>query len=158
MNLEYANDWCTKLTSDPEAFATLYGEDGSFTCQQHDMDDHMKDTLTTREMLLGKVKQFASGDGGTYTFSAKEWRGDDRWGLLHWTVTIEDAPAFRGVENADGKTLEGEGSTFLQFKPDGTILMDSTFWNDNPIYEQLGVPLVRPHYWEEGFDPASLAG
>jgi hypothetical protein len=158
MNLEYAQTWCEKRGTDPDGFADLYGEDGTYTSQSGDMDDHMKDTLTTRAMLVDKVKQFSDGSGGTYTFAAKEWRGDNRWGLLHWTVEIDGASSFRGVENADGKTLQGEGSTFLQFSDDGTILLDSTFWNDCPIYEQLGVPLVRPHYWEEGFDPASLAG
>jgi len=156
MDLDFAKKWTEKLSTDPEGFADLYGEDGSFTSEHHMMDDHMKDTLTTREMLVDKMKQFSSGEAGKYTFEATEYRGDDRWGIIHWDITIEDAPSFRGVENSEGKTLKSVGSTFLQFKPDGTILLDSTFWNDNPIYQELGIPIVNPHYWEEDFDPASL--
>jgi steroid delta-isomerase-like uncharacterized protein len=158
MDLSFAQKWCSALGSDTEALAELYGTDGTYTAEHHMMDDHMKDTLTTREMLVEQLGGLAGGDGGTYTFQATEYRGDERWGIIHWNVRIEGARAFRGVENPEGKTLESLGSTFLQFKPDGTILLDSTFWNDNPIFQQLGRPIVTPHYWEEGFDPEALAG
>lgn len=158
MDLDFAKKWCEALGSDPEALAELYGEDGSFTAEHHMMDDHMKDTLTTREMIVEKFSPIASGDNGTYTFEATEYRGDERYGIIHWNVKIEGAESFRGLENSEDKTLESVGSTFVQFKPDGTILLDSTYWNDNPILQQLGVPIVNPHYWEEDFDPASLGG
>ncbi len=44
----------------------------------------------------------------------------------------------------------------MEFNDDGKIILDSSFVNENPVFQQLGLPLITPHYWEEGFDPASL--
>jgi len=157
MNLEFAQKWADALSSDTEAFAELYGEDGSYTAEHTMVEDHVRDTLTTREMITDTLGPLAGSEHGDYTFTATEYRGDERYGLIHWDVRIEGAPSFRGIQNEEGKTLESKGSTFLQFKPDGTILLDSTYWNDNPIFQALGVPLAFPHYWEADFDPEAAA-
>jgi len=156
MNLEYAQRWAAARSDDIDALCDLYGEDGEFTSEQGKVDDHLSDTLTTREMLRAALGDQSSGEFGTFTFEATKWTGDERYGLIEWNVTIEGLSSFRGVENPEGRTLETHGSTFLQFRPDGKILLESTYWNDNPVYIALGVPLMFPHYWEEGFDPASL--
>ena len=33
-------------------------------------------------------------------------------------------------------------------------------WTDVlvPVLQELGLPIITPEYWVEGFDPASLAG
>ncbi|MFA7587793.1 MAG: hypothetical protein WCY11_16625, partial [Novosphingobium sp.] len=62
----------------------------------------------------------------------------------------------RGIATG-GKTISTLGSTFLEFDNSGKIVLESTYWEDNRAFAALGLPIVRPHYWEEGFDPASLA-
>jgi hypothetical protein len=119
------------------------------------VDDHLNDTITDRQMLTEKLGGLASADNGTYTFTATEWLGDDRFGLIHWKVKIEGATTYRGLRTG-GKTLETIGSTFHQFDQDGKILLESTCWEDNRVFEALGLPIIRPHYWTEDFDPASL--
>jgi steroid delta-isomerase-like uncharacterized protein len=160
MNLDFARTWTHALGNDTDAYVDLYGEDGDFTIEFGIVDDHMKDTLTSREQVRAALGDLANDDPdngvGIYTFEATEWIGDERYGLIHWNVRIEHAESFRGIPAA-GKTLESSGSTFLQFRPDGKILLESTYWNDNPIFQQLGLPVQTPHYWDENFDPAALA-
>jgi steroid delta-isomerase-like uncharacterized protein len=152
--LPYAQRWCEALGRDTAALGELYAD--YFTLEFGMVDDHLNDTITDRQMLSEKLGGLASGDNGRYTFTATEWLGDERYGLIHWNVRIEHADSFRGIP-AEGKTLESSGSTFLQFRPDGKILLESTYWNDNPIFQQLGLPVQTPHYWDENFDPAALA-
>ena len=52
--------------------------------------------------------------------------------------------------------LETKGSTFLQFNADGKIVLESTHFNDNPVFQALGLPILTPHYWDADFDPATL--
>jgi hypothetical protein len=33
---------------------------------------------------------------------------------------------------------------------------ESTFWNDVPVFQELGIPAITPRYWEADFDPSSL--
>ena len=39
----------------------------------------------------------------------------------------------------------------------GKVNRESTYWNDVPVYQQLGLPVLTPAYWEAGFDFSSLA-
>lgn len=157
MNLEYAQNWATSLSSDIDAFADLYAADLDFTIDQHMMDDHMVDTITSRDMILEQLGPMARGENGTYTFTATEYIGDERYGMIHWDLTVEGAESYRGLPT-EGKTLRTKGSSFLQFDADGKIVMESTCFNDNPIFQELGLPVATPHYWVEGFDPAALVG
>lgn len=155
MNQDYATKWATALGSDVEAYADLYAEDELFTVDQHMMDDHMQDTLTRRSEIVEQLGGMSSGQHGTYTFTVKEYRGDERYGLIIWDLAVEGAETYRGLPT-EGKSLSCDGSTFLQFDGDGKIILESTCFNDNPIFKQLDIPIMTPHYWEEGFDPASL--
>ena len=152
---EFAQQWATALGSDTEAFAALYAEDEFFSIDQHMMDDHMGDTLTTKADILEQLGPIASGDHGTFTFTVKEYRGDARYGLVIWDLTVEGAETYRGIPT-EGKSLKTDGSSFLQFDDSGKITLESTCFNDNPIFAELGIPIFNPHYWVEGFDPASL--
>jgi len=152
VSLEHAQKWAEALGSDVEALGDLYSADW-FTLNHTMVDDHMEDTITDREMLRAALGGLSSGENGTYTFTANEWLGGrEDYGLIHWDVTIEGAKTFRGIPVPEGTTLTGTGSTFHKFDADGKISFESTFWEDNRIFVQLGLPIIRPHYWEADFD------
>lgn len=148
---DHAKQWATLLGTDTSALASLYSDD-YFTIETAMVDDHLTDTLTDRAMIHERLGGLADGKNGTYTFSATEYLGDERYGLIHWDVTIEGASTFRGLPVPEGTVLKGIGSTFHQFDENGKIKLESTHWEDNRIFIQLGLPIVRPHYWEEDFD------
>lgn len=159
MNLEYAGQWASALNTDTRAFADLYAADGDFCIERHMIDDHMDDTLSDRatvvERLAGLANQDADNGVGIHTFTVTEYIGDERYGLIHWDYAVEHASHYRGLP-ADGKRLQTKGSTFLEFDADGKIVLESTCFNDNPVFQQLGIPIMTPHYWDADFDPASL--
>ena len=73
-----------------------------------------------------------------------------------WQWTGEHLENFRGVPTG-GQSLTARGQTWHQFDAAGKITRESTYWNDVPVYQQLGLPVLTPAYWEAGFDPATLA-
>lgn len=152
--MAHARRWCAALGSDTTALAALYAE--RFTLEATMVDDHLDDTITDRAMLIEQLGGIASGDNGRYTFTPTACFSDNPgWMLIHWNVSIEGARSYRGLATG-GRTLNTIGSTFHQFDADGRILLESTYWEDNGVFQQLGLPILRPHYWKEGFDPASL--
>jgi steroid delta-isomerase-like uncharacterized protein len=159
MNIDYAKQWAEALGTDTGAFAELYAPDGDFCVERHVIDDHMDDTISDHATLVERLAGLANSDPdngiGIHTFTVTEYIGDQRYGLIHWDYAVEHAGHYRGLP-ADGKRLETKGSTFLQFNADGKIVLESTCFNDNPVFQQLGIPVLTPHYWEADFDPASL--
>jgi steroid delta-isomerase-like uncharacterized protein len=155
MNLDYAKRWAEALSTDTTVLADLYAPDGEFCVERHMVDDHMDDTISDRATLIERLGGLAGGDG-SHTFAVTEYLGDERYGLIHWDYTCEGAGHYRGLPT-EGKRLQTKGSTFLQFNSDGKIVLESTYFNDNPIFQQLGIPVVTPHYWDADFDPAALA-
>ncbi len=159
MNLDYAKQWTDALSNNTSALADLYAADGDFCIERHMMDDHMQDTISDREMLVERLGGLANDNPdngvGIHTFTATEYIGDARYGLIHWDYTVEHASHYRGLPAA-GKRLQTKGSTFLQFDADGKIVLESTCVNDNPIFQELGIPIMTPHYWDADFDPAAL--
>lgn len=159
MNLEYANKWAQALSTDTDAFAELYAADGDFCIERHMMDDHMQDTISDKATIVERLGGLANDDPdseiGVHTFTVTEYIGDERYGMIHWDYVVEHASHYRGLPTG-GKRLETKGSTFLQFNEDGKIVLESTCFNDNPIFQELGIPVMTPHYWDADFDPASL--
>jgi steroid delta-isomerase-like uncharacterized protein len=153
MNLQHAQQWARALGTDVDALAELYAD--WFTLEHGIVEDHLLDTITDRDALRSALGGLSSGENGTYTFTATEWLGREDYGLIHWNVSIEGATTFRGIPT-EGKTLTGIGSTFQRFDADGKISYESTYWEDNRIFEQLGLPIVRPHYWRADFDMAAF--
>jgi steroid delta-isomerase-like uncharacterized protein len=153
MNLQHAQEWAEALGTDIDALAELYAD--WFTLEHGMVDDHMRDTITDRDALSAALGGLSSGENGAYTFTAREWLGGADYGLIHWDVTIEGARTFRGIPT-EGKTLTGTGSTFQRFDAGGKISYESTYWEDNRIFAQLGLPIVRPHYWRADFDMAAF--
>ncbi|WP_354698851.1 hypothetical protein DSM112329_04549 [Paraconexibacter sp. AEG42_29] len=148
-NLEHAQKWADALGNDVEALVALYADYP--TIQFGKIEDHEVDTLTDADMIREQLGPISAGENGKYTFTATEWLGKEKFGLIHWDVTIEGASTFRGIPT-EGKTLTGTGSTYQEFDDQGKILRENTYWEDNRIFEQLGIALMRPHYWEEDFD------
>jgi hypothetical protein len=56
----------------------------------------------------------------------------------------------------NGEPLSARGQTWHELDADGKIVRESTYWNDVPVLQALGLPVVTPEYWVEGFDPSSL--
>lgn len=150
MSLEHAQKWCDALGNDVEALVAMYSDD-YYTVQFGKIEDHEVDTLTDGDMIREQLGPISAGANGRYTFTADEWLGPDTFGLIHWSVTIEGASSYRGIPT-EGRTITTVGSTFHEFDDAGRILRESTYWEDNRVFEQLGIPLMRPHYWEEDFD------
>lgn len=146
---DHATRWCELLGSDTDALATLYSD--HFSVEDGKVDDHLDDTAIDQEKLVEKLGGLATGENGRYLFTALDYLAGPGCGLIHWTATIEGARTYRGLP-ADGKTLTTIGSTFHQFDDDARIVLESTFWEDNQVFVQLGLPIQRPHYWREGFD------
>ncbi|QHS10294.1 hypothetical protein [Sinimarinibacterium sp. NLF-5-8] len=152
-SLAFAQDWCNALGRDTHTLRALYAS--RFAIEWGLIDDHERDTLTDTQMMIEQLGGIAAADNGRYTFTATEYLGDERMGLIHWNVTIEGATSYRGIPT-HGKTINTIGSTFLEFDTQGKIVWESSRWEDNRAFQALGLPLVLPHYWEEGFDPSSL--
>jgi steroid delta-isomerase-like uncharacterized protein len=156
--LEHARRWCEALSNETEALIALYHHDDhalaeGFTSEHGMVDDNVADTLTTSDQLRQAYGPYSSEENGRYTFTATEWCGGrSDHGLIHWSVTIEGANTFRGLPVPEGLTLRTTGSTFQTLDEHGTICFESTYWEDFTIFQQLGIRILRPHYWEEGFD------
>ncbi len=105
MNLDYAKRWADALSTDTSALADLYADDGDFCVERHMMDDHMEDTISDRATLVERLGGLANSDRdngiGIHTFTATEYIGDERYGLIHWDYTSEGASYYRGLP-ADG--------------------------------------------------------
>lgn len=158
---EHAKQWTTLLGTDTSALASLYSDD-YFTISHGKIYDHLTDTITDAAGIHEQYGGFADGSNGTYTFTATDYFGDDTRGLLHYDITIEGAKTYRGLPVPEGTVLKTVGSSYHEFDAAGKIRLESTYFEDNKLFIDLGLPLVRPHYWEEDFDMAafvaSLAG
>ena len=159
---EHAARWANTLTSDTAAAVDLYADDMVY--DDHADSDHMIDTAITKAELEPKLALYANKDTGNgvgiHSFTATEAfqlagvNGDPAVVIL-WDWTGESLTTFRGVPTA-GKTLSTRGITWHQLDGDGRIVRETTYWNDTPVLQELGLPVITPEYWVEGFDPASL--
>ena len=82
MNLEHAQKWAHALGHDIDALGEMYAD--WFTLEHTMVDDHLLDTITDRDMLKAALGGIASGENGTYTFTANEWLG----GTAGWAQQV----------------------------------------------------------------------
>jgi steroid delta-isomerase-like uncharacterized protein len=160
---EHANRWVDALTSDTAAAVDLYADD--LVYDDHADSDHMIDTAITKAELRPRLGPFANKDTGngagihhfttTEAFQLAGVNGDVAVVIL-WDWTGQGLDTYRGVPTG-GKTLHTRGITWHQLDSDGKIARETTYWNDTPVLQELGLPIVTPEYWVEGFDPATLA-
>lgn len=160
---DHAQRWAAALTSDTDAALALYAED--LVYDDHADSDHVTDTALSKADLQPRLAPFANTDRanglGLHTFTATEAfplagvNGNPAVVIL-WDWTGEGLDTYRGVP-AEGRTLSTRGITWHALDADGRIARETTYWNDTPVLQELGLPIITPEYWVEGFDPASLA-
>jgi len=151
-DIEYAKKWADTRLNDQAAHRELYAGSEEFVIESRKVNDHLGDTISTDEEFRQDLPVWADGRQSMTVTDVIEGNGHL---MIHWDYRVEGADAYRGLPT-EGKTLTTKASTFLQFNDAGKIILESTFVNENPLFQQLGVPIITPHYWEEGFDPASL--
>jgi steroid delta-isomerase-like uncharacterized protein len=161
---KHAQAWADALSTDTAAAVDLYADD--LVYDDHADSDHVTDTAITKDELEPRLAPYANKDGangaGIHTFTATEAfelagvNGNPAVVIL-WDWTGEGLLTYRGVPTG-GRTLATRGITWHQLDADGRIARETTYWNDTPVLQELGLPIVTPEYWVEGFDPASLAG
>lgn len=159
MDIEFARRWAETRLNDTDAHRELYAASNEFALETRMVDDHLGDTVSTDAEFAEALAPYTNKDTanglGVQTITVTEaFPGTDHL-MVHWDWSVEGAETYRGLPTA-GKTLTSKGSTFLRFNPAGKIVLESTFLNENPIFQQLGLPIITPHYWEPDFDPASL--
>jgi steroid delta-isomerase-like uncharacterized protein len=158
-NIDFAKTWAETRLNDLAAHRDLYAASEDFTIETRMVDDHLGDTVSTDEEFAADLAVYTNKDSanglGVQSITVTEAFEGNGHLMVHWDWSIEGADTYRGFP-VEGKTLTSKGPTFLQFDKDGKIVLESTFLNENPIFQQLGLPIITPHYWEEGFDPASL--
>ncbi|EGD43743.1 hypothetical protein NBCG_01870 [Nocardioidaceae bacterium Broad-1] len=158
-DLEFAKRWAYTRQNDLDAHRELYAADQLFSIEFRNVDDHLEDTITKDEEFHAGLERFTNKDEtngqGVQTITVTEAIPGNGHVLIHWDWELRGADNYIGVPTA-GKTLRTDGSTFLQFDDAGKIILDSSFLNEPPILAELGVPIIRPHYWKADFDPASL--
>lgn len=160
---DHADRWVTALTSDTATAVGLYADD--LVYDDHADSDHVIDTASTKAELEPRLAPFANKDSGNgvglHSFTATEAfqlagvNGNPAVVIL-WDWAGEGLSTYRGVPTA-GKSLHTRGITWHQLDRDGKIERETTYWNDTPVLQELGLPIITPEYWVEGFDPASLA-
>lgn len=160
---DHANRWAAALTADTGAALALYADD--LVYDDHADSDHVNDTALTKQDLEPRLAPFANKDrangAGVHTFTATEAfqlagvNGNPAVVIL-WEWTGEGLDTYRGVPTG-GRTLSTRGITWHALDGDGKIARETTYWNDTPVLQELGLPIITPEYWVEGFDPASLA-
>ena len=158
-NIEFARRWADTRQNDLAAHRDLYAGNEEFVVETRMVDDHLGDTISTDEEFDAALAVYSNKDSsapqGVQSITVTETFAGNGHLMIHWDWTVEGAESYRGFP-VEGQTLNSKGSTFLQFNKAGKIVLESTFLNENPIFQQLGLPIITPHYWEEGFDPASL--
>lgn len=163
LDREHAERWTTLITSDTDATIALYVDDLLYD-DRRDVD-HVFDTATDKGQLRERIAPFANSDPdnglGIHRFeilAVVEAAGLDgsRAVAILWKWTGERLAEFRGVPTG-GQTLSTRGQTWHQLDADGKITRESTFWNDVPVFQRLGLPVLTPAYWEADFDPSALA-
>lgn len=158
-DIEYAKRWADTRVNDLAAHRALYAAAEDFCLETRMVDDHLGDTISTDEEfaegLAGYVNKDHTNGLGVQQITVTEAFAGNGHVMIHWDWEVSGADTYRGLP-VEGRTLTSKGSTFLQFDAEGKIILESTFLNENPVFQQLGLPLITPHYWEEGFDPASL--
>ncbi|WP_110207791.1 hypothetical protein [Nocardioides daejeonensis] len=151
-DIAYAQKWAHTRINDQAAHRDLYAGSEEFVIETRKVNDHLGDTISTDDEFRQDLAVWADG---RQSMTVTEVFSGNGHVMIHWDYEVAGADAYRGLPT-DGKTLTTKASTFLAFNDAGKIILESTVVNENPLLQQLGLPIITPHYWEEGFDPASL--
>jgi steroid delta-isomerase-like uncharacterized protein len=160
---DHARRWASLITSDTDAAVGLFADELVYD-DRRDVD-HVFDTATDKTELRKRIAPFANADAGNglgvhrfEVLDVIEAAGTNgaRAVAILWQWTGEHLENFRGVPTG-GQALSARGQTWHQFDAAGKVDRESTYWNDVPVYQQLGLPVLTPAYWEADFDFSSLA-
>ena len=135
MNIEFAQEWATALTTDVDQLVSLYADE--FVVDIGSYADSVGHAMITPDELRQELARFSNGDG-THRFEATNYEGHDRHGIIQWTWTGENLTKFRGLPAADHK-LTTVGQTFQRYDADGKIVRETTYWADLHALKTLGV-------------------
>jgi steroid delta-isomerase-like uncharacterized protein len=159
---DHAKRWSMLITTDTDATVDLFADE--FLYDDRRDVDHVFDTPTHKHQLRERIADYAntspSNGQGMHNFEvleAIETTGHHgrQAVVIMWRWTGTDLTNFRGVPTG-GKQLSTRGQTWHELDADGKIVRESTYWNDTPVFQALGLPVITPEYWVEGFDFASL--
>lgn len=155
---EHAERWIAALTSDTEALVDLYADELVFNDRAE--SDCATDTVSSKDALRAHLTVFANKDpdsgAGVHTFTATEVfalagvDGNPAVVIL-WNWIGVGLATYRGVP-AGGRTLSTRGITWHGLDDGGRITREITYWNDTPVLQDLGLPIVAEEYWVEGSD------
>ena len=160
---DHVRRWASLITSDTDAAVDLFADELVYD-DRRDVD-HVFDTATDKTQLRERIAPFANADVGNglgiHRFEVLDvidaaGPNGARAVAILWQWTGEHLENFRGVPTG-GQSLSARGQTWHQFDAAGKITRESTYWNDVPVYQQLGLPVLTPAYWEADFDFSSLA-
>ena len=151
---DHAKRWTTAIVSDTDAVLDLYADELQYD-DRRDFD-HVVDSPTSKVELRERLVPFAGGNHAFEVLEVLESLGDQgsRAVTFLWKWTGENLDSYRGVPTG-GRTLSTRGQTWHQLDADGRIVRESTFWNDTPVLQELGLPVATVHYWDADFDPAT---
>lgn len=161
-NQEHAERWASLITSDTDAALDLYADDLIYDDRQD--VDHVYDTATDKTQLRERIAPYANQDVdnglGIHRFevlgvidTVGAGCPASRAVYILWKWTGEHLANFRGVPT-EGQPLYTRGQTWQQFDAEGRVDREITCWNDVPVFQQLGLPVHTPRYWDADFDPA----
>jgi len=158
-DMEYAKRWAETRTNDLDAHRELFAASRFFAIDSRTVADHNDDTITNDEEFAEGMAHYANKDTangvGVQTFTVTDVFPGNGHLMIHFDWKLEHADTFYGLPTK-GRTLSCRGSAFLDFDDNGKIEMESSYLEDPKLFEQIDVPLIRPHYWDADFDPASL--
>lgn len=158
-DIEFAKRWAETRTTDLDAHRELYAASRHFAIDCRKVEDHELDTITTDDEFAEGMARYVNSDEtngrGVHKFTVTDAFPGNGHLFVHFDWELRGADSYCGLPT-NGKTLRTKGSAFLDFDANGKIEMESSFLTEPPVFQDLGVPIITPHYWEEGFDPASL--
>jgi steroid delta-isomerase-like uncharacterized protein len=160
---DHAKRWATNITSDTEATVDLFADE--FIYDDGRDADHVYDTATYKPQLRQRIEAFANDDAanglGVHRFDVREaietaGRDGHRAVTILWDWTGDHLANYRGIPVPSGKTLTARGQTWHEFDENDKVVRESTYFCDTPVFQELGLPVITPEYWVEGFDFSTL--
>ncbi|WP_055751641.1 ketosteroid isomerase-related protein [Frankia sp. AvcI1] len=161
---EHAERWARAITADTDAAVALYAD--AVLYDDRRAVDHVVDTATDRTQVRERLAPFANQDPanglGIHRFDVLEaiettGGAGARAVTILWRWTGEHLAGFRGVPTG-GRSLATRGQTWHQLDADGRIDRELTNWNDTPVLQQLGLPVLTPHYWVADAGAIAVSG
>lgn len=161
-NQDHAERWASSITSDTDATVDMFADELVYDDRQD--VDHVFDTATDQAQLRERIAPYANADVdnglGIHRFevlgvidAVGAGCPASRAVYILWKWTGEHLANFRGVPTG-GQVLYSRGQTWQQIDAEGKVNREITCWNDVPVFQQLGLPVHTPRYWDADFDPS----